>query len=63
MHELTRVIYKFIPMFGKLKDLASYQTKSRDKLVNQSCQLMYSLACFLTFYVCDSLFPASFSTF
>ena len=41
--ELTRVIYKFIPTFGKLTDLqyiARYQAKSRDKLVNHSCQLV-----------------------
>ena len=32
MHKLTRVIYKFIPTFGKLTDLTSYQAKSSDKL-------------------------------
>ena len=36
-------------LYGKLLDLASYQAKSRDKLVNYSCQLMYSLVCLLTF--------------
>ena len=41
-YELTRVIYKFIPTFGKLMDLARYQAKSSNKLVNHSCQFMYS---------------------
>ena len=46
MQELTTVIYKLIPTFGKFTDLASYQTKGRDKLEYDSCQLLYSLACF-----------------
>ena len=59
---MTRVIYKFIPIFGELTDQAGYQAKSWDKLVNHSCQFMYgyiaSLACFLTFYICNrSLVP------
>ena len=48
-HEFTRVIYKFIPTFEKLMDLASYQVKRMDKLVNHSFQLVCSLACFQVF--------------
>ena len=33
-------MYKKLPTFGKLTDLARYQAKSRDKLVNHSCQFM-----------------------
>ena len=35
-HEVSKVIHKVIPTFGKLT------AKSRDKLVNHSCQLVYS---------------------
>ena len=37
------------PYFTDLATVASYQVKSRDKLVNHSCQLMCSLACFQAF--------------
>ena len=42
MHELTKVVYKFILTFGKLMDPARYQAKSWDKLVNHSHQLIAS---------------------
>ena len=51
IHELTRVIYKVSrPTFGNVTDLVNYYPISRDKLVNPSCQLMHSSACFLNFY-------------
>ena len=53
--KLTRVIYKFIFTFGLIASLVCKFAKSRDKLVNHSCQLVYryvaSLASFLTFYL------------
>ena len=45
MHEFTKVIYKFISTFGKVMDLARYQAKSRDKLINHSCPLSYTVCC------------------
>ena len=65
MHKLTRVIYKFIPTFGKLTVtawLVIYKAKSMDKLVNHSCQFMYSLACF-TYVANRFLLPFKFLIF
>ena len=67
INEMTRVTHKFIPTFGKLTDLVKYQAKSRDKLVNYSCQLVYSyvasLAYFLYTYVINPYFLFKFSLF